>query len=165
MTSKPAKKRDPVCGMVVPADENALEYQQMHFAFCSLQCRERFLQNPHLYIGQGGHRAPAQEGQQLLKQRRLKLEQALSPEMAEQVLDAVQAMMGIEQVVIEGDCITIRYDLLQATEAQIEEAMTKAGALLGHGWSERLRRAFVQYLEETELENLSDQGTTGGHCH
>lgn len=165
MTNKPATKRDHVCGMMVPADENALEYQQMHFAFCSLQCRERFLQNPHLYIGRGGHKAPAQEGQKLLKQRRLKLEQPLSPDMAEQVLDAMQAMMGIEQVAIEGDCITIRYDLLQATEAQIEEAMARAGAVLGHGWSERLRRAFVQYLEDTELENLSGSAPPGGHCH
>ena len=33
--------RDPVCGMVIDASENIVVYIQMHFAFCSLQCKER----------------------------------------------------------------------------------------------------------------------------
>ena len=37
---------DPVCGMQVKSTQLALEYMQMHFAFCSEQCRERFLANP-----------------------------------------------------------------------------------------------------------------------
>ena len=41
----------PVCHMTVEADHLALVYQDMHFAFCSAQCRERFSANPHLYIG------------------------------------------------------------------------------------------------------------------
>ena len=146
--------RDPVCGMTVNADENRVEYQQLHFAFCSSQCKERFLANPHLYIGIPGHKAPAQEGRTELRQRRLKLDKPLTPEMAETVKDAVQAMMGIERLEIDGDVIRVTYDLLQATETQIESAIARAGAELGHEWSERLRRAFVQYLEETEIENL-----------
>jgi len=158
-------RRDPVCGMVVDAAENAVEYQQMHFAFCSLQCRERFLQNPHLYIGQGGRKAPKQEGKLLYKQRRLKLDRPLPPDTAENVIDAVQTMMGIERIEIDGDVVRITYDLLQATEAQIESEIARAGAVLGGEWSERLRRAFVHYLEETEIENLAASPPAHGHHH
>ena len=35
MNDEEGRKRDPVCGMVVDANENAVEYQQMHYAFCS----------------------------------------------------------------------------------------------------------------------------------
>ncbi|MGD2056967.1 MAG: YHS domain-containing protein [Gammaproteobacteria bacterium] len=157
------RRRDPVCGMVVPASENALEYQKMHFAFCSLQCKERFLQNPHLYIGQGGHKAPKQQGRAVFKQRRLKVDRPLSPEMAEHITDAVQAMMGIERIEIDGEIIKLTYDLLQATEAQIESEIARTGAVLGEEWSERLRRAFVHYLEETEIENLAANPSSHGH--
>jgi YHS domain-containing protein len=157
--------RDPVCGMMVDASENAIVYQQMHFAFCSLQCKERFLQTPHLYIGQGGHKAPKQEGQAVYKQRLLKLDKSLTPEMAETVLDNVQAMMGIEQLEINGDVIKVTYDLLQATEAQIESEIAQAGASLGQKWSERLRRAFVHYVEESEIENLAVLPPAQGHHH
>lgn len=158
-------RRDPVCGMMVDADENAIEYQQMHFAFCSLQCKERFLQNPHLYIGQSGHKAPKQEGKALYKQRRLKLDRPMPSATAENVIDAVRAMMGIERIEIDGDVVRITYDLLQATEAQIESEIARAGAVLGSVWSERLRRAFVHYLEETEIENLAATPPTHGHRH
>jgi YHS domain-containing protein len=151
--------------MMVPADQYVLEYQQLHFAFCSQQCRERFLQNPRLYIGLGSHKAPVQEGRRVVKQRRLKLDRPLTPEMAQQVIDAVSTMMGIQRIAIDGDHITLRYDLLQATEAQIEAELARTGAMLGRGWSEWLRRAFVQYLEDTELENLSEVPSSGDHCH
>lgn len=161
----PERKRDPVCGMMIDANEHAVEYQKMHFAFCSRQCRERFLKNPHLYIGHGGHKAPKQEGRVVYKQRRLKLDRPLSPEMAQTVRNAVQAMMGIERLEIEGDNVKVTYDLLQATEVQVESAIACAGAALGAGWSERLRRAFVHYLEETEIESLAASSSTHGHGH
>jgi hypothetical protein len=108
---------------------------------------------------------PRQEGQTAFKQRRLKLGKPLTPEMEEAILDAVQAMMGIERIDIDGDIIKVTYDLLQATETQIESEIARAGAVLGDEWSERLRRAFVHYLEETELENLAASPASHGHGH
>jgi len=157
--------RDPVCGMMIHASENHVEYQQMHFAFCSLQCKERFLANPHLYIGHPGHKAPGQEGRTVLKQRRLKLDTPPTPDMAEKIIDSVQAMMGIERLEIDGDVIRITYDLMQATEAQIEREITQAGTQTGQNWPERLRRAFVDYLEETEIERLEVPSSQQGHDH
>jgi YHS domain-containing protein len=158
-------RRDPVCGMVVDASGNAIEYKQMHFAFCSLQCRERFLQNPDLYIGQGSRKALRQEERAAIKQRRLKLDRPLTSIQVDTVLDAVQAMMGIERIEINGDVIKVTYDLMQATDAQIESEIARVGAVLGDEWSERLRRAFVHYLEETELENLAASPASHEHSH
>jgi len=156
---------DPVCGMPVTPDQHALTFQQMHFAFCSDQCRERFLANPHLYIGRPGHKAPVQEGQEVLKHRRLKLKEALTAEQARQVIENIQAMMGIKDIKISDRLITITYDLMQVTEIQIEKRLMETGTVLGHGLSERLQQAFVHYLEETELSSLEVTPGTGGHQH
>ena len=157
--------RDPVCGMQVAPDQHAITHLQMHFAFCSAQCRERFLANPHLYIGQAGHKAPVQEGHEALKHRRLKLEEPLPDDLAQRAITYINDMMGIGHIEIKGDTIDIKYDLLQVTEAQIESALAEAGYTLDHSWSERLRRAFVHYLKETELSSLEAPPGADGHHH
>ena len=157
--------RDPVCGMQVTPDQHAITYQKMHFAFCSTQCEERFLANPHLYIGYPGNKAPAQEGRTVMKHRRLKLEQSLPDELAQQVIASIEEMMGIGHIEIKDDTIDIHYDLLQITEAQIESALAEIGATLGHSWSGRLRCAFVHYFEETEISSLEVLPGAGSHHH
>lgn len=157
--------RDPVCGMQVAPDQHAITHQQMHFAFCSAQCKERFLANPHLYIGNPGNKAPAQEGRTVMKHRRLKLDKPLPDDLAKRVIAYIKEMMGIGNIEIKGDTIDIHYDLIQVTEAQIESALAEVGATLGHSWSDQLRRAFVHYFEETEISSLEVQPGAGGHQH
>lgn len=159
------KVTDPVCKMLVDPQENPVVYQQMHFAFCSEQCKERFLSNPHLYIGHPGHKAAVQAGHEVHKRRRLKLDRALSDKEATQLVERIQTMMGIISIKAEGNRIDIVYDLLQVTEAQIEDEISEAGIALGKGWSDRLRRAFVDFLEETEIESIEGQSLPGGHQH
>jgi len=154
MSVKEKKVRDPVCNMMVDSRELFTEHLGMHFAFCSEQCKQRFLDNPNLYIGTAGHKAPKQQGREVLKQRRLKLSEPLSAETEARLIERVQSMMGIKRVEVEDDIVHITYDLLEATEAQIEKAIAQSGAELGQGLARRLSRAFVQYLEETEIENL-----------
>ena len=165
MVDEAGTVRDPVCDMEVDPHQLAIDYQGMHFAFCSEQCKQRFLKNPHLYIGAAGHKAPRQEGREVLKRRRLKLAEPLSPELARRVTERIQSMMGIRRVEVTGDRIDITYDLLEATEAQIEEAIAQAGASLGRGLADRLSRAFVHYLEETEVDNLEVRPGAHGHHH
>ena len=43
------------------------------------------------------------------------------------------------------------YDCCKATAEQIEAVLAEAGARLGNGWAERLRRGFVHYTEECEI--------------
>ncbi|MAT66727.1 MAG: hypothetical protein CMN57_13940 [Gammaproteobacteria bacterium] len=163
MGSGSEKVKDPVCQMLVVPDQNAINYQDMVFAFCSQQCKDRFLANPHLYIGVPGEWAPKQEGQEVLKRRRLRLDSPLSDTDAQQVTGQLRAMMGVCAVDIAADKLTITYDLLQATAVHIEATLQRAGARLGAGWGERLRRAFVHYLEETEVAGREVQPGPHGH--
>lgn len=70
--------------------------------------------------------------------------------------------MGIQTVSVDGDRVVIAYDLLMATEEQIENKLAEIGVRLGEGFAERLRRAFVHYEEECELGSLEVHST--GHA-
>ncbi|MDD4962922.1 MAG: YHS domain-containing protein [Gallionella sp.] len=145
---------DYVCHMQVPATSFSTEYAGSHYAFCSAQCRERFLANPRLYIGFPGRHAPAQEGKQVIKCRRLLLSDRLDTTRAEQVKQALLEMMGILEICIEGDKLEIKYDLIQVTAEQIADKLGLIGANLGGGWIDRLKLAFINNLEEIEINSL-----------
>lgn len=157
--------KDVVCGMQVEADKNQLSYLGVSYSFCSRQCRERFQDNPHLYIGMPGQKAPKQDGLSVFKQRSLRLAQPLTPSQAKMLSDALQTMMGIQSVSVEGDCVVIMYDLLQATAEQIEKKLAEIGVQLGEGLAEHLRRAFVHYEEECEVGSLEVHQGTHVHRH
>ncbi|HFD79671.1 MAG TPA: YHS domain-containing protein [Gammaproteobacteria bacterium] len=157
--------RDPVCEMMVDPGQLAVDYRGRRYAFCSEQCRQRFLANPELYVGLAGHKAPKQEGKKVWKRRRLRLSEPLTPESRMRLAEQLESMMGIKGVDIEDQTIDITYDLLEATEAQIEQAIAGSGAELGQGLATRLSRAFVQYLEETEIESLAATPPTQHHGH
>lgn len=145
---------DPVCGMQVEPHMYATEYLQSNYAFCSSQCRDRFLAHPHLYIGYPGQKAPKQEGLEVLKQRRLRIAQPLSPDQAKKLIETLQEVMGIKSVEVDGDMIDIIYDLLQITAEAIETRIDEIGVQLGEGWTEKLHRVFVHNVEELEVDNL-----------
>ena len=156
---------DPVCGMRVKSTQLALEYMQMRFAFCSEQCRERFLANPGLYVGKPGSMSMKQMGHEVIKLRRLRLAEPLPVGRDEELKHTLYQMMGIKNVYYDGVCWEISYDLLQATAKQIERTISEFGAQLGGNWAEQLRRAFVHYVEETELLNLENPGGSHSHHH
>ena len=145
---------DYVCHMQVPSTSFPIEYAGSRYAFCSEQCRERFLANPHVYVGFPGHKAPGQEGKQVIKRRRLLLSEALDATQAEQVKQALFEMMGILDVCVEGDKIEIQYDLMQATTRQIADNLASVGASLGGGWIDRFELAFINCQEEVEISSL-----------
>jgi hypothetical protein len=126
----------------------------MTYAFCSEQCRDRFLANPHLYIGFSGHNAPAQEGVKVVKCRKLRLACPLDKAQVQQIHDTLTSMMGVQDVHIDGDKLEIRYDLIQVTVEQIESKLVSVGAALGQGWADRLKRAFIHFEEESEVGTL-----------
>ncbi len=94
---------DPVCHMQVSPPSFATEHIGGQYAFCSIQCKERFLANPRLYIGFPGNKAPAQEGKQVIKRRSFLLSEPLGAAQAEQVKQAILEMMGIHEIFIEGN--------------------------------------------------------------
>ncbi len=157
--------KDPVCGTMVDQQQNEIVYLTMHFAFCSQQCKERFLANPHLYIGHPGHKVLKQTGRELIKRRTLGLAAPLSEEKTAAVVAGLRAMMGVKNVAVKEDKVTITYDLLQATAEQIEQQIMKLGASLGKEWADKLRWAFVHYLEETEVQSIEERPRPPGHHH
>ena len=156
--------KDPVCHMQVPASSFNTEYSGMTFAFCSEQCRDRFLANPHLYIGFPGHKAPAQEGIEVVKYRKIRLDCPLDVTQSQLIQDALTSMMGVQNVHIDGDNLEIRYDLAQVTAEQIENNLVSVGASLGQGWTDSLRRAFIHFEEASEIDNLEVIKNKKG-CH
>lgn len=154
--------KDPVCGMRVPRDKFAVKHLGMHFAFCSQQCQSRFLANPNLYIGKPGHPSHKDE---MIKRRRLKLSESLSPQQSEELVKELLNMMGIKQVAVTQEEVEITYDLLQATAKQIENRIAQVGGRFSNDLAEKLRRAFVHYLEETEIDNLEEGSSSHGHHH
>jgi len=75
------------------------------------------------------------------------------------VMMALNQLMSVHNITVEGNKITIDYNLIEVNAGQIEAAMVKAGALLGEGWGERLKRGWIHYTEETELDNLAASDT------
>ena len=155
--------KDPVCHMEVASASFATEYAGGHYAFCSAQCKERFLASPHLYIGFPGRKAPAQEGKEVIKRHRFLLSAPLDAIQAEQVKQALLEMMGMHEVYIEGDKIEIQYDLMQVTAEQIVDKLALIGANLGGGWVDRLKLAFINNLEDIEINSLEVENKNGYH--
>ena len=146
--------KDPVCHMVVSEASFATQHEGIAYAFCSQQCKDRFLANPHLYIGLPGNKAVAQQRKVIIKQRRMLLSAPLDSAQSELVKHELRAMMGVKDVCIEGTTIKLQYDLIQVTADQIAEKLTLIGTGLGDGWMERLKLAFINYQEECEIGNL-----------
>lgn len=159
------KQKCPVCCMRVRLDSLSLVYLGVNFSFCSEQCMERFKGNPHLYIGIPGEKSIKQKGERVLKSRYFRIEQSLSTEQVKILSDAIDSMMGIHQVYIQGKDVHITYDLIEATAAQIEQIIINAGAKLGDGWTDKLKRALVHYTEDCETSNLevSNKGHLNHH--
>jgi len=160
------KSKDPVCGMMVDSGELSFEYLQMEFSFCSTQCRERFIANPRLYVGLPGIKSPKQRGEVLVKQRKIKLSSPIPESAVQNFRDVLLAMMGVNEVLLDGDTVLINYDLLQATALQIEEQLVQFGVSLGEDWDERLRRAWVHFVEEEQLAGMEvGSGSARDGCH
>ena len=126
------------------------------YHFCSQQCVENFHARPRLYVGRGAQKT---EGKIIVKRRRFTLDRPV-PDAG--VLEAaLLGMMGVKEVGISGARVSVSYDLLEATAVQVGREIEKAGAgcrCPGSGAArhpERFKRGWVQYAEETELENLA----------
>lgn len=166
------KLKDVVCGMEVDANRFAHDYLGTRYAFCSEQCRDRFLARPHLFVGVAGRPAPKQQGRSVLKRRSFRLDAPLTTEQAQVVVEHIRTLMGIEAIEAQGNCVTITYDLLQVTAEGIEAALVAAGARLGDSWATTLKRGFVHFTEECEVGHLEVgprfggmHAPGGGSCH
>lgn len=151
--------------MDVKSQKLSMEYLHSSYAFCSEQCRKRFKDNPHLYIGVPGEKAPKKKGQQVLKTRCFRLESFPTTDEVHKIISRIDSMMGIKQVTIEGCDIHVKYDLLEATAEQIENVIIESGVSLSGNWMEKMRRALVYYTEDCEAANLEASSRSDTHQH
>lgn len=142
----------PVCGMDAADSMVLVEHLGIEYHFCSRQCRENFIARPQLYLGLQSAR---RSGREIIKRRRFSLDQAVEGDMQAQLIQSLKQMMGVREVDVNSCDVAIEYDLLEATAEQIERALVDAGADLGSGWPAQLKRGWVQYTEENELDNLT----------
>lgn len=91
--------------------------------------------------------------QSVLKKRRLKLARTQSRSNADRLTQILVAQQGIKRVEIADHFVKVSYNLLQITELRIEQEIIASGEQLAEHRLDKLRRAWVHYTEETELEN------------
>ncbi len=94
--------------------------------------------------------------QPVIKKRRLKLARAQNGHDAARLSKCLTDQNGVKHIVLEDHVILVTYDLLKITELQIEQAIIASGEKLAEYTLERLRRAWIHYIEETELENINN---------
>jgi len=138
----------PVCDMKDDSSVPAVQYQKRYFHFCSVQCRDTFNVHPPLYTC-----TPRRDEQ--LKDRILRLAEPINDEVATLLVTYLKEMMGVREVSIAGDRLSIRYDLLQVNAALVERELNKADIKLNDSWLLRLHRAWLYNSEETALANLA----------
>ncbi len=150
--------------MMVAEDSYPLEHLHIHYAFCSEQCRERFRRYPHLFVGDPAHGpSEKQKGRVERKAHRIKLVAAVEGTKRESLRNAVESLMGVETVDVGGDQVLVVYDLVQVSLNDIEDAIIAEIGGIREGVTDKIRRAFIHYSEECELENLAH--LSGHHRH
>ena len=142
----------PVCGMNAEGSGIEVEHMGMSYYFCMEQCKQNFLVRPMLYRGE---KSPRQSGRDIIKRRVFALEQPLSGLQREGLKAALSQLMSVRNLHIDADRVSIDYNLLEISASQIEAALEQAGARMGSGWAARLKRNWIHYTEENELDNLA----------
>lgn len=66
-SSQTVQTRDPVCGMTVQDDPDAIawEYQGVRYLFCARGCKEQFQEHPDQYVRTGTRSAKPRLGREL----------------------------------------------------------------------------------------------------
>jgi len=144
--------RCPVCNMDASDSSVHADHKGVEYRFCMEQCRENFLARPLLYIGK---QSPTKAGRQPIKRRSFTLDCPVVGLQRDALLMELNKLMSVRNITVEGDRLSIDYNLLEITAGQIEATLVRAGALMGSGWAERLKRGWIHYTEETELDNLA----------
>ncbi len=150
---------------MIKIGNEAIYYYHMgiQFLFCSEKCKERFIENPDLYITHSGKPTAEYCKNQIIKQHCLKLSESVNNDTKKSITKALETMRGVKSIHIETNKLDITYDLLQTTLLKIEKCLKKTNRQLSGKFMERIKRFFINYTEETELDNLKQKDSYS--CH
>jgi len=147
----------PVCGMDTGDSNICVDHLSIEYCFCTEQCRENFLARPRLYVGR---KSPVYASREIIKRRTFTLDQTMTDIQCEGLMTALNQLMSVQNISVEKNRLSIDYNLLEINAEQIEAALVKAGVSMGSGWAERLKRGWVHYTEENELDHLATSDAT-----
>jgi len=97
------------------------------------------------------------EGRQLVRYRVFVLTE--SPSGALSLPEVVRRMPGVNRADIDGCKLRVNYNLLEVRAEQIENVLSGLGLKLADSWLERLKRNWLHYTENNELDHLASSGT------
>ena len=179
-------KKDLVCDMMVAEGENQYVYHDVAYAFCSQQCRERFIAAPRLYVGRRGPLEPTLRRLNVIRRRHIVLRLPLRQVEFSELNGALLSMMGVLEVNPVGviaeersdlklhkngnsmpvsiDALEITYDLLQATAEQLERKCVEFNANPRDDWGDKLLRNYVHYIEKCDLQDLEVRMANTERC-
>lgn len=99
--------------------------------------------------------------QAALKTRRLVFEKALTLDEAKSLVAVLESMDVSSKVV----AFEVSYDLARIDLEGIESLLQTAGVGLGKGPAARLHRAWLRYVEESEISNLDAPRKNAACCN
>jgi len=99
--------------------------------------------------------APKQKGDVLIKKRRIRLLSVISNDARARLITAITKLMGVQDISIEGDEVLVVYDLMKIALEDIEAVIVKSVGQLDEAVTEKIKRGFIHYSEECELDNLA----------
>jgi len=155
----------PVCEMLVKEADLWRCYRGIKYHFCSQQCVDRFIALPGLYCGDPKHgKSDKQRGQKEIKSRRIVLSSPISDEDLSIISKKLKDMMGIDALEVTPNEIRVRYDLLVVSLKEIESLINNYLVDFKSPLTDKIRRVWIRYTEECELDNRSHPQKHGG-CH
>tara|TARA_R110001592_G_scaffold87572_1_gene258526 strand:+ start:3093 stop:3548 length:456 start_codon:yes stop_codon:yes gene_type:complete len=140
-------------------------FEGVNYFFCSSQCMSRFRTHPHLYVGtpQLGKSAK-QEHEVVLKKRRIYLNEKTDNTLKKALLESLQTLMGVKEVSLNKQELSVTYDLLEVSLETIEKNIEVSAAKLRKTLLDSIKRGIIHYSEDCELENLAHLSKEGS-CH
>ena len=155
----------PVCQMTVNDDDLWRCYRGIKYYFCSQQCIDRFIALPGLYCGDPKHgKSDKQKGKKSIKIRRIVLSTPIPDGNIQSLKNSISELMGVDALEMGSDELKVKYDLLVVSLKEIEHVIEKTLGEFKSPIVDKIRRGWIRYTEECELDNRSHPGTHGG-CH
>lgn len=156
----------PVCGMKAVHDDLWRMHLGVKHYFCSQQCVDRFIAHPGLYCGHP-KTGPSekQQGRIQIKRHQIVFSETISTENIAEISEAVSSMMGVKALDANREAVYVTYDLMEVSLEDIERTIEEVLGKLDSPMVDRIKRGWIHYTEECELENLAHPTQKDGGCH
>ena len=153
----------PMCGMKAVYDDLWRMHLGVKHYFCSQQCVDRFIAHPGLYCGHPKTGlSEKQKGRVQIKRHKILFSEPISTQSMAEILEAVRVMMGVKSLNAHREAFYVTYDLMEVSLEDIEKTIELTLGKIHSPMIEQVKRGWIHYTEECELENLEHHEKGGG---